>query len=259
MSLLELRNLSKYFGGLAAVHQLNMKVNSGEIVGLIGPNGAGKTTTFNLITGDYSPSSGNVFFDGKDISGRSPHLTAKMGIVRTFQLTALFPHLSVLENVLIGLHLHSTIGFFEALFNTRSNRRKERELNRQAEKIMEFMDLVPMKGELAKNLPHGRQRAIGIAIALAASPKLLLLDEPLTGMNLQESRTMISTILDVRDKTETTIVIVEHNMKAVMALCERLVVINFGRKIGEGPPEEIRKNKKVIEAYLGSENDASHD
>jgi branched-chain amino acid transport system ATP-binding protein len=257
MALLELKTVSKLFGGLAAINGLNMEINEGEIVGLIGPNGAGKTTTFNVITGELRPSEGNVFFEGRRISGFRPNQVARRGIVRTFQLVTLFPGYTVLENVLVGLHLESDIGFVEAILNTRSYRRKELRLYNRAEEILDFIGLLEMVDEPAENLPHGLQRKLGIAIGLAAKPKVLLLDEPLTGMNPQETSEMIEIIRQIRDHNRTTIVVIEHNMRVVMSLCERLVVINFGKKIAEGSPEEIQTNKDVIEAYLGSGEDAA--
>jgi branched-chain amino acid transport system ATP-binding protein len=251
MAQLELDKVSKFFGGLAAINALDMEVDQGEIVGLIGPNGAGKTTTFNVITGELRPSNGSVIFEGQDITGRSPNHVAHLGIVRTFQLATLFPGYTVLENLLVGLHLQSDLGFVEALVNTRSNRRKELALFDRALEVLDFMGLMTMGDEVAENLPHGLQRILGVAIGLAANPKVLLLDEPLTGMIPQEASVMIETIRRIRDRTGTTIVVVEHNMRAVMALCERLVVINFGQKIAEGSPEKIRENRAVIEAYLG--------
>jgi branched-chain amino acid transport system ATP-binding protein len=255
--LLELRNMSQFFGGLAAVSDLNMEVRAGEILGLIGPNGAGKTTTFNTIAGDYPPSDGQILFEAKNIAGLPVHKIAKLGIVRSFQLNTLFPHLTVQENVLLGLHLRSTIGFWEGLLNTKSNRQKEIELRQETAKVMTFMGLEAYAAELALNLPHGYQRALGIAIALASRPKLLLLDEPLTGMNPKEVGNMLAIIRKIRDDLDLTIIVVEHNMKAVMALCERIVVINFGRKIAEGNAAEIQNDKAVIEAYLGSNEDAA--
>jgi branched-chain amino acid transport system ATP-binding protein len=259
MALIELKNISRYFGGLAAVLDLSMEAHQGEILGLIGPNGAGKTTTFSVITGDYPPSEGKILFEGKNIAGLQLHKIAKLGIVRSFQLNTLFPHLSVQENVLLGLHLRSTIGFWEGLVNTSSNRKKEDKLNKEAEEVLAFMGLASYINEQALNLPHGYQRALGIAIALAAQPKILLLDEPLTGMNPKEVDNMLEIIRRIRNDYGLTIVVVEHNMKAVMTLCERIVVISFGQKIAEGRPEEIQANKAVIEAYLGSEDDATGD
>ncbi len=257
MALLELKNLSKSFGGLSAVSNLNMKIHQGEIIGLIGPNGAGKTTTFSVITGDYPPTTGEILFEDRDISGLQPHQIARRGIVRSFQLNTLFPHLTVKENILIGLHLRSNIGFWEGLINTGSNRRKEMALTKRAGDIMEFMGLAAVSDEEALNLPHGHQRALGIAIALAAQPKILLLDEPLTGMNPKEVDRMLGIIHRIRNDFNLTIVVVEHNMKAVMALCERIVVISFGQKIAEGCPEEIQNHQDVVEAYLGSEENAA--
>jgi len=257
MAQLELREMSKFFGGLAAVHHLDMDVHRGEILGLIGPNGAGKTTTFSVITGEYPPTRGEVLFEGQSIAGLSPHRVAQKGIVRTFQLNTLFPHLSVLDNVLIGLHLRAGINFLEGLFNTGGNRKKEGKLIRRAVEVLDFMGLSEFREEEALNLPHGRQRSLGIAIALASRPKVLLLDEPLTGMNPAEVEGMLEIIRKIREEFETTIVVVEHNMRAVMALCERLVVINFGQKIAEGPPEAIQGDQAVIEAYLGTENHAA--
>jgi branched-chain amino acid transport system ATP-binding protein len=257
MALLELKNLSKSFGGLSAVSNLNMKIFQGEIVGLIGPNGAGKTTTFSVITGDYSPTTGEILFEDRNISGLQPHQIAGRGIVRSFQLNTLFPHLTVTENILIGLHLRSNIGFWEGLINTGSNRRKEIALTKRAEDIMEFMGLAAVSDEEALNLPHGHQRSLGIAIALAAQPKILLLDEPLTGMNPKEVDRMLAIIRRIRNDFNLTIVVVEHNMKAVMALCEKIVVISFGQKIAEGSPQEIQNHQNVVEAYLGSEDNAA--
>jgi branched-chain amino acid transport system ATP-binding protein len=257
MALLELRGVSKYFGGLPAVSGLDMDVMQGEILGLIGPNGAGKTTVFNVITGFLRLDRGKVVFDGKDISGLEPHFIAKRGIVRTFQLTTLFSGLTVLENMLAGLHLLSRIGFWEALFNTGSNHNKEKELREKATEILTFAGLVDVRDEPAMNLPHGHQQVLSLCVALAASPKILLLDEPLSGMNPKEVMTMIDIIRKIRNKEELSIVVVEHNMRAVMSLCERIIVVNFGRKIAEGAPEEIRENQDVIDAYLGVEANAT--
>jgi branched-chain amino acid transport system ATP-binding protein len=251
MAQLALHQVSKLFGGLVAINGLNMSVDSGEIVGLIGPNGAGKTTTFNVITGELKPSTGRVVYEGRDISGLKPHQVSKIGIVRTFQIETLFAGYTVLENVLVGLHLRSKIGFLEAILNIRSNRHKEMSLYNEAIEVLHFIGLKKVLDEPAENLPHGLQRKLGVAISLASQPKVLLLDEPLTGMNPTESMEMIETIRKIRDHYGTTLVVVEHNMRAVMKLCERIVVVNFGTKIAEGTPKEIKENPQVIEAYLG--------
>ena len=252
MPLLEIRNVSKYFGGLEAVGNVDFDVDQGEIKGLIGPNGAGKTTLFNVISGVYHPTSGRVVFKGKDIAHLKPHAIAKMGLVRTFQATTLFNSFSVLKNVLAGYHLHSKVNFWGALFNTPATVKRERDIEKKAMEILEFMGLSKYKDELASNLPHGYQRALGISIALAAEPELLMLDEPVTGMNPEETMEMMGVINKIRDRA-ITVLLIEHDMRVVMDLCERITVLNFGKKLAEGPPEKIRKNKDVIEAYLGSE------
>jgi branched-chain amino acid transport system ATP-binding protein len=246
--LLEARDLSKRFGGLTAVNSLDLSVEPGEIVGLIGPNGAGKTTCFNLLSGFLSPTSGSVVFDGEDITGRRPHEIVARGLVRTFQHTTLFQELSVLENVLLGLHLHSRTGLRQLLFSPRVFPSHEIALSRD---VLEFTGLVADADQPAKTLPHGHQRVLGIAMALAARPRLLLLDEPVTGMNLEESARVMSLVKTIRDRG-TTILLVEHNMKAVMGTCERIVVLNFGQKLAEGPPAEVTADAEVIRAYLGA-------
>jgi branched-chain amino acid transport system ATP-binding protein len=248
MALLEAQNLTKYFGGLAAVNRVDMTVNAGEIVGLIGPNGAGKTTCFNLLSGFLPPTAGSITFNGEALVGLKPHHIVKRGLVRTFQLTTLFLDMTVLTNVLLGLHLSSRRGFGRVLLSLRSFPREE--ITRTHE-VLEFAGLAPYADELAKNLPHGRQRTLGIAMALAARPQLLLLDEPVTGMNLDESQQVMNLVKTIRDRG-TTVLLVEHNMKAVMGTCERIVVLNFGEKLTEGTPSEVGSNRAVIEAYLGS-------
>jgi branched-chain amino acid transport system ATP-binding protein len=248
---LEIRGLTKHFGGLAAVNNLNMNVNHGEIVGLIGPNGAGKTTVFNLITGFVRPTKGQIMFEQSDITGQTTHSIADKGIVRTFQLTAFLQDMTVLQNVLVSCHLHPKAGVWEAILNIPSYRKKEQYACDHAMDILQFLGLDSVKDELAQNLPHGHQRLLGIAMALSANPKLLLLDEPLAGMNAAEVRESLTFINKIRS-AGTTVLLVEHNMRAVMELCDRIVVINFGCKIAEGLPDEIKRNKDVIEAYLGA-------
>ena len=253
MHLLDIQNVSMQFGGLAAIKNLDFTMEEGEIRGLIGPNGAGKTTLFNVISGVYLPSSGRFFYKGLDITRRRPHATARLGVIRTFQSTTLFKHFTVLRNVMVGCHLNSRYNFFGSLFGTPATHRHESENERKSLEILEFLGLEGFRDELAINLPHGHQRALGIAIALAAQPKLLMLDEPVTGMNPEESASMMGLIRTIRDRG-ITILLIEHDMKVVMGVCERITVLNFGQKIAEGTPEEIQKNAAVHEAYLGGEH-----
>ena len=252
MALLEVSNLTKYFGGLAAVNDLSLEVSEGQILGFIGPNGAGKTTFFNLVSGVFSPTRGKVIFQGGDITGLKIHSIAAKGLVRTFQATTLFKESTVFDNVIIGHHLHSREGFWGSLFNTPSARRDKAEIEKKSLEILEFIGLLHLKNELAKNLPHGHQRALGVAMAMAAQPKLLLLDEPVTGMNPGETIEMMNMMRGIKARG-ITMIVVEHDMRAVMGLSDRIVVVSYGRKIAEGLPNEIRENKDVIEAYLGSE------
>jgi len=249
---IEISGLTKYFGGLAAVSQLDMYVNEGEIVGLIGPNGAGKTTIFNLITGVFPPTKGRVIFDGTDITGRKPHVIAKLGIGRTFQLNPLFADFTVLENVSASFYLHPRSSLLDIYFNTATYRRNEAYILEQSLEILHLVGLDKVKDELAKNLPHGYQKMLGMARALAIRPKLLLLDEPLAGMNPDEIDFTMTAIKKTKQQG-ITLVLVEHNMQ-IMDLCDRVVVINFGQKIAEGSAEEVRKNKDVIRAYFGGEH-----
>jgi branched-chain amino acid transport system ATP-binding protein len=251
---LETKGLTKQFGGLAAVNQFDMYVDEGEVVGLIGPNGAGKTTIFNLITGVLRPTKGRVMFGGTDITGKKPHQVAELGVGRTFQLNPLFGDFTVLENVVASFHLHPRSSLVDIYFNTTTYRRNEAYISGQALEILELVGLDKVKDELAKNLPHGYQKMLGIARALAVKPKLLLLDEPIAGMNPDE---IDFTMTGIRKTWQqgTTIVVVEHNMR-IMDLCSRVVVINFGQKIAEGLPKEVRENKEVIRAYFGGEHAA---
>jgi branched-chain amino acid transport system ATP-binding protein len=249
--LLEISGLTKYFGGLAAVSQLDLQVDKGEIVGLIGPNGAGKTTVFNLITGFLQPTKGKIIFDGENITAKKPHVIAALGIGRTFQLNPLFADFTVLENVVASFHLHPKSSLLATYFNTATYRRNEAYILEQSQEILGLVGLDVVKDELAKNLPHGYQKMLGMARALAIRPRLLLLDEPLAGMNPDEIDFTMAAIRKTQQQG-MTIVLVEHNMK-VMDLCDRVIVINFGHKIAEGLPDEVRKNEEVTRAYFGGE------
>lgn len=252
MALLEVKGLSKYFGGLAALSDLDMEVAEGEIRGLIGPNGSGKTTLYNVISGVYRPTSGTVVYQGVDISHLPPSTIAKMGLVRTFQQTALFMDFTVLQNISVGRHLHAGESVFGVIGSTPGTRAVEKEAMEKAEEIVDFMELTHIKDELAINLPHGHMRALGVGIALATEPRLLMLDEPVTGMNPTEKATMLGLIRKIRERG-ITVLLVEHDMKSVMGTCEYVTVIDFGKKLAEGTPKEIMTNKAVIEAYLGAE------
>jgi branched-chain amino acid transport system ATP-binding protein len=250
--LLEVSGLTKHFGGLAAVSQLDFHVNKGEILGLIGPNGAGKTTVFNLITGVFPPTRGRVVFDGVDITHKKPHQVAKLGIGRTFQLNPLFGDFTVLENISASFHLHPKSSLLDIYFNTATYRRNEAYILEQSLEIAKLAGLDRVKYELAKNLPHGYQKMLGMARALATRPKLLLLDEPIAGMNPDEIDSALTNIKKTQQQG-VTILIVEHNMQ-ILDLCDRVVVISFGQKITEGLPQEVRANEEVIKAYFGDEH-----
>jgi branched-chain amino acid transport system ATP-binding protein len=251
-TLLEIKELTKQFGGLVAVNHFNMYVNNGEIVGLIGPNGAGKTTVFNLVTGIIPCTNGKITFEGKDITGKKPHQVAALGIGRTFQLNPLFPDFTVIQNVTSSIYLHPHSNLFNIYFNTAKYRRNEAYINTRALEILKSLGLEDVSGNLARNLPHGYQKMLGVARALATQPKLLLLDEPLGGMNPSEIGYSLEVIRTLRDQG-ITILIVEHNMQ-ILDYCDRVVVINFGEKICEGLAGEVRNNKEVISAYFGGEN-----
>lgn len=249
--MLEIKGLEKKFGGLTAVSNLDIRIRPGDIMGLIGPNGAGKTTVFNLITGYIRPTSGEVLMKGQDITARSPHFITSKGIARTFQAINIFSDFTVQQNIILACHLKAKAGFFKTVFHSPGTRRKEKEILDRSRAILKQVGLEHMADVRAQNLAHGYKRILGIGIALASDPKLLLLDEPLGGMNGEEVSETIRLINGLW-QSGITILLIEHNMRAAMSLCKRIVVLNFGRKIAVGSPEEIRENDKVIQAYLGS-------
>jgi branched-chain amino acid transport system ATP-binding protein len=252
MHQLEINNLTMAFGGITAIDGIDMSVEEGEIRGLIGPNGAGKTTFFNACSGRYPVTSGEILFRGHKISGLKPHQIARMGLVRTFQHVTLFKSFSVVKNVMAGNYLHAQHSYLGSLLRTRKTMRAEADSERRAREILDFVGLGHIADKTASSLPHGHQKALGIAIALAAEPHLLLLDEPCAGMNNDESRQMINLVRRIRD-TGVSVMLIEHDMKVVMGLCDKITVLNFGNIIAEGTPAEVREHPEVREAYLGSQ------
>jgi len=248
--MLDVNKVTKHYGGLAALNQLDLHVSQSELLGLIGPNGAGKSTLFNVICGFLKPTSGEVILDGKDITGFKAHEIAQLGIGRVFQAPTFFNRLSALDNVFVGYHMSYKTGIWKRLLRLPSALTEERTLRQQAMGILELMGLQELKDELAENLSHGHQKILGVCMALAANPKLLLLDEPVAGMNSVETKAMIELIERIREGG-VTVVVIEHDMRVVMSLCDRIVVLNNGRKLAEGLPQEIMENRDVIEAYLG--------
>jgi branched-chain amino acid transport system ATP-binding protein len=256
MALLEIRNLSKHFGGLVVLDHLDLDVREGEILGVIGPNGAGKTTLFSVITGFLRPTKGTITFQNQDIGGLPPHTIAKKGIVRSFQLTGVFGNFTVLDNMRMGFHLKSRIGILEKIFNSSSAARRKAEIDRRALEILGFLGMEHLKEEHADDLSHGYHKSLTVAIPLAAQPKLLLLDEPVSLIDQERVAAMVGFIHRMRDMG-VTIVIVEHNMKTIFGICDRIAVLDHGTKLADGSPDEIRNNKDVIAAYLGGKTHAA--
>lgn len=251
--LLKVDNVSMVFGGLRAVSNLSMHIDEGELIGLIGPNGAGKTTAFNMITGVYTPTEGKVYFNGQQSSGKKSYQVTQMGMARTFQNIRLFSELSVIDNVKIAYNMHVTYNLADAIVRDGKYLSEEEFITQKALELLKIFHLEQEAHEVAKNLPYGKQRRLEIARALATEPKLLLLDEPAAGMNPQETKELMEMIRWIRKEFNLSILLIEHDMGLVMGVCERIYVLEYGMKIAEGTPEEIKHNKRVIEAYLGEE------
>ncbi|GAB4398978.1 MAG: ABC transporter ATP-binding protein [Anaerolineales bacterium] len=259
MTLLQTTNVVKRFGGLVAVNRMTFSVDEGRIVSIIGPNGAGKTTFFNSLTGIYKPEEGQILFKGKSLIGLRPDQVAATGIARTFQNIRLFGSMTVIENILVGMHIRLKQGAIDTLFRSKKFTEEEMEAEQRAKELMDYVGLKNVGNELARNLPYGGQRRIEIARALAADPTLLLLDEPTAGMNPNETEEAIKLFRRIRDEKGITILMIEHDMRVVMGISEHISVMDYGEKIAEGTPQEIRSNQRVIEAYLGRGAAVAHE
>ncbi|WP_347551591.1 ABC transporter ATP-binding protein [Pseudalkalibacillus hwajinpoensis] len=251
---LEVKGITKKFGGIQALTDVSFQVDKGEVFGLIGPNGAGKTTMFNIITSMFPPTAGEVVFTNKRLTGKKPYQITKDGVCRTFQNIRLFPEMSVLENVTVGQHCRTSSGVWSGVFKLKSQRMEEEKIKRRARELLHLVGLDEFEETFADNLAYGQQRRLEIARALASDPKLLLLDEPAAGMNEKETNDLFELIQKIK-KLNITILLIEHDMPLVMKVCDRMAVLNFGKKIAQGTPEEIRNNPAVIEAYLGQEEE----
>jgi branched-chain amino acid transport system ATP-binding protein len=253
MKLLEVRDLSRYFGGLHAVNKVSFDVKRDSIKALIGPNGAGKTTLFNLVSGFIPPDGGEILFNGKPVQGLRPYQVAEQGLSRTFQHIKLFPHMSTLENVMVGRHMHGSAEFFSGMVHLPWTRREERRTRKKAMEILEFLGISSLSGQEAVSLPYGQQRITELARALACEPKLLLLDEPAAGLNMRETAEMAELIAKIKT-LGVSVLLVEHDMSLVMNISDEIIVLSYGQKIAEGSPAEIQKDDEVIRVYLGGDD-----